>query len=454
MSETGVYNLTAKTFSAGVQAAAALLQALTESLDKVSASHSRNKFVELAKLNPDSVYARYFNPSEYQKVVNAFCESPIPVPYAIFQESETNKVCLYYMKEDESVVDAIFSKARCTERSLFSNKEMTNSFLGHRLIVVKDLTEQQKNTLNSHLEAEGLPHSVEKTKFVDGQAYYAIQAIGETQAQADIVRKGVEAAAIQSAGISARYANSKIHDSEKVAQMVEAAALSGGEYIVSASNPACFVQITTSGYSYIEHGVEKERVEKTSGKFSQSLFNRIQKMPVPLAYPDNSFMQQESSALLNEATQRMNLIPVGKEDKTRLALEEKARILVGLKMGLDNGGQYKIQSSFFNNDVSFSEFFAIEQINDAYEATMGRSLDERSYKQYIEAANTLDSAPSSQKTYVKNYISDIYSRCETLLSDEHSVEYIPREPVGYGLDDLGIDRSDRTSDRLDDITLE
>ncbi len=458
MSSSNVLNLAFRGTQVAAMAAEQLVRILAELSEKAEASRVRKEFLTLAKESPDDVRARYFNPSEYGSVKNAFEQSENFIPMATYQDANTNKVICFYMKKDEENVNKIFAKARAVDRSLYASSKMINEHIGQRLVVVKNLTETQKNNLANYLELQNLPHSVETINSLSINSptrLFSITCLGDTQDKLDIIRKGLEKTARDDAGISGKYHSVDFHSPEAVCKMIDAAIKNEEGYIVSASNPKSYIHISKSGFSYISNGKEIESLSKSASQFAQSLYSRIQDMPIPLAYPDDGFMNKSGIDLTSEAAKRLNMIPVDKEEQTKLSLEEKARILVGLKMGLDNGGQYKLQSSFYNSEVSFSEFFAIEQINDAYEAEMGKPLNKETLEYYNGLVSDLDAA-EKQKDYVKSYIGDIYNRCEDLTSDDRLTALVPEEKItdkSSSLDEY-INDIDLLNDRFDDFDIE
>lgn len=422
-------NLAFRGTQVGAMTAETLVRVLAELAEKAEASRMRNQFLKLAKENAEDVRGKYFNPSEYNAIKRALDRNKDFIPAAMYQDSKTNKVVCFYMKKDEAKMTEIFEKARVSEQSLFSSSEIVNNHLGQRLITVKDLSEAQKNTLADYLEANNLEHSVEVSSIAHADKSYVITCLGDTQERLDIIREGLEKTARDEAGITGKYHLANIQMGDNVSNIISEAISKNDSYIVSASNPNYYIHMTESGYSYINNGKEIESIAKGSARFSKSLFTRAQDMPVPLLYENNSFMNKDGIDLMHEASDRFQFIPKSANDKVRIALEEKARALVALKMGLDNGGQYKIQSSFYNSDVSFTEFFAIEQINDAYEAKMGKPLDTETLERYKQYAEELDSADDSQKLYAKEYISDIYDRCNDLVNDDRLEVFIPLDKV-------------------------
>ncbi len=457
MSSSNVLNLAFRGTQVAAMTAEQLVRILAELAEKADASRSRDKFLKLAQENAQDVCAKYFNPSEYDSVKRAFDKSKTFIPMAMYQDSGTNKVICFYMKNDEEKVSEIFAKARATERSLYSSSKMVNEHLGQRLVVVKDLNESQMENLAHYLEENNLAHSVEASKISEGGKMYVVTCLGDTQDRLNVIREGLEKVARDEAGISGKFHAVNMHSSERINEMVTESVRGGDSYIVSASNPKSYIHITAAGFTYINNGKEIESKAKSASTFSRSLYSRIQDMPIPLSYKDNSFMSKSGIDLMREAGDKFNLIPTNTQDRTKLALEEKARALVALKMGLDNGGQYKIHSSFYNSDVSFSEFFAIEQINDAYEAKMGERMSPETLEYYKGLASDLDAANESQKDYVKQYVGDIYERSKDLVNDDRLEEFTPEERVAdkdTSLDDYINEIDNDLSDRMDGLDID
>lgn len=451
MSSSNILNLTAKGTQVAILAADELVKILEEISKNIDESHMRKEFLKLANENVNDVRCTYFNPGEYDAVKRGFGRSKDFIPAAFYQDGETNKViCLYMAKDSEKVKD-IFDRVRYSERSYYDPSDMNNRHIGDRLATVKDLTEAQKDIVINELAAANIDHSYDVTGGSANGKTYSVTCLCDTQERADAVREALEKAARESAGIYAKYHAVNVHSPEFIGDMITAASKMPQSYIVSASNPSAYVAVTDKGFTYFSNGKEIETVKKENSAYQQRLYSRIQSMPLPVHYPDKSFESKSSQALVNEVSAKINLIPTGREELTKLALEEKARRLVHLKMSLDNGGQYKIQSSFYNNDVSFYEFFGIEQINDEFEAKMIEPKPtEEQIAEYEKAAKELDNAPASHQRYAKAYIAEMYAHCNEMFKEGQIEITVPQERVvGDNSLDEYIESITRDEDRED-----
>lgn len=115
-----------------------------------------------------------------------------------------------------------------------------------------------------------------------------------------------------------------------------------------------------------------------------------------------------------------------REEFNRLKIENEIRTLISAKMSLDNGNQPENLSSFYNGEVSFSEFFAHEVVNDEHDAE-----EIAKYEKLIETAEKLDSLPEKDKEYLREFTKEIYQERE---SHHYSSEYVDRERLAR--DDL------------------
>lgn len=455
MSSSNVLNLTAKGTQVVIMAADELVKILEEISKSLDESHMRNEFLKLAKENTNDVRCIYFNPGEYDAVKAGFGRSRDFIPAAFYQDSETNKVICLYMAKDAEKVNEIFDKVRYSERSFYEASEMNNRHIGDRLATIKGLSEVQKNVVASELASAGIDYTFDVTSGSVNGKEYSVTCLCDTQDRADMVREALEKAARESVGVYAKYHAVNVHSPEFISQMINEATNSHEAYIVSASNPTSYVAVSDKGFTYYSNGKEIETVKKENSAFQTRLYSRVQSMPLPVSYPDKSFETKSSQALVKEVSEKINLVPTGKRELTELALEEKARRLVALKMSLDNGGQYKIQSSFYNNDVSFYEFFGIEQINDEFEAKMIEPKPtEEQIAEYKKIAEELDSAPASHQKYAKAYIGEIYARCNEIFKDGNIEIVVPQEKVMDAnsleeyIDEI-VSREDEMGDMLD-----
>lgn len=98
-----------------------------------------------------------------------------------------------------------------------------------------------------------------------------------------------------------------------------------------------------------------------------------------------------------------------KNEKNEAYLIEKSEQLLALyerKLSLDNGEQNEVWSSFINGEVSFNEFFELEQVNDQHdeqEKDLARKYAKSVYTTFHQGAETMFDIPKNDENVQELY---------------------------------------------------
>lgn len=135
---------------------------------------------------------------------------------------------------------------------------------------------------------------------------------------------------------------------------------------------------------------------RTDQAFEETVFKKAIDFSAPISLSKTEFEVPKA-----ELKQMLRNEPTALDAQTKRLedLESKARDLIEKKLSLDNDEQIQVPSSFYNQDVSFGEFFSIEQINEG---------------KLSEIVATFDKLEDKEKLLVKNYIKDTFEKVQSI----------------------------------------
>ena len=191
-------------------------------------------------------------------------------------------------------------------------------------------------------------------------------------------------------------------------------------YIVSKENPDEYCRITSSGLEHFRGTRMIDKVSRENPDFLEIAFSTVKEIDTRVMLEKEEFETSKENrfSIVKQAS-----TPLQSQQDRIEDLERAARLLIEKKLSLDNSEQIQIPSSFYNPNVSFNEFFEIEQVNDG---------------EAKELVATLDELEDKEKILIKSYIKDYFAKVESI---EVQSSYIDPE-LKVEDAELGTDRYD------------
>lgn len=135
-------------------------------------------------------------------------------------------------------------------------------------------------------------------------------------------------------------------------------------YIVSGRNPKNYIHVTPKDFTYYKSGKQVAFSERANDEDMTSLKARVAGLSQPVVLTKEEYEMGNVDEIVNSQTA---LFPAGYTSYNEVLAAHKELEKISLKekkLSLDNGDQPEMVSDFSNPNVSFSEFFSLEMIND------------------------------------------------------------------------------------------
>ena len=410
------------------------------------------------------------------------------VPHVIIQDSTSGIVYFVTRDSDHDIVRDVKNQVLEEEKriSRVSTQDLYRMNAKSNVASFSDLSETQVKLFQEEAKKRNFVMAAQQQEDGSYKVFF-----GEKNAEK--AKQALNDVVIKSNGISGQIIENQkktnLENMQKINEQLKDT--SKDFYIVSSTNINEFIHISKSDFQYMRNNNLINLEQRDDSNFVKDVHYQASSLINPVVFSKDEYEQfksliskvsqetgvneiQASSKIMNtinstykgnvkeffEAEKRGDITYSTKEtndikrlvikDKNyspelspeklrQLQLENKIRELISAKMSLDNGNQNKIFSSLYNNEVSFSEFFAYEVANDQYDVDKNKEL--------YEAAKEIDTLPEEDKTYLRNFIKEIY---DDRNEHHYGSEYVdPAKLSRENLDDF-INAHDGFGDNIRD----
>lgn len=152
--------------------------------------------------------------------------------------------------------------------------------------------------------------------------------------------------------------------------------------ITSAKNTEDTIKINDLGYTLMKENKVLEQISIDNPEYEKKLWEAIELIDQPVILSDIEYAkeEQEREIIVKSRNERPKL---SRAEIEQLKREMQLRELVEKKMSLNNEEQTENLSSFFNHEVSFSEFFEHELVNQENNKEIIENMKAH-YKEFID----------------------------------------------------------------------
>lgn len=152
--------------------------------------------------------------------------------------------------------------------------------------------------------------------------------------------------------------------------------------ITSAKNTEDTIKINDLGYTLMKENKVLEQISIDNPEYEKKLWEAIELIDQPVILSDIEYAkeEQEREIIVKSRNERPKL---SRAEIEQLKREMQLRELVEKKMSLNNEEQTENLSSFFNHEVSFSEFFEHELVNQENNKEIIENMKAH-YKEFVD----------------------------------------------------------------------
>ncbi len=152
--------------------------------------------------------------------------------------------------------------------------------------------------------------------------------------------------------------------------------------ITSAKNTEDTIKINDLGYSLMKENKVLEQISIDNPEYEKKLWEAIELIDQPVILSDIEYAkeEQEREIIVKSRNERPKL---SRAEINQLKREMQLRELVEKKMSLNNEEQTENLSDFFNYEVSFSEFFEHELVNQENNKEIIENMKAH-YKEFVD----------------------------------------------------------------------
>ena len=152
--------------------------------------------------------------------------------------------------------------------------------------------------------------------------------------------------------------------------------------ITSAKNTEDTIKINDLGYSLMKENKVLEQISIDNPEYEKKLWEAIELIDQPVILSDIEYAkeEQEREIIVKSRNERPKL---SRAEIKQLKREMQLRELVEKKMSLNNEEQTENLSDFFNYEVSFSEFFEHELVNQENNKEIIENMKAH-YKEFVD----------------------------------------------------------------------
>lgn len=368
------------------------------------------------------------------------------VPHAVLQDTTTGLILVLTNEQDREKVNALKNELYVEQRrvSRLTADELKRINAGRYMHKVANMSDVEVALFQEQARKYNFVMASEKDKAGRNTLYYA-------EADAEKAAKAFAGVSMALCGITGRRTGERLQKDLKQMEGITSALQdpSNEFYVVSAVRRPNgeiaggeYIHFNAEGFTHYrndEYGQERIVRDEHRGddRYSTSAYNQVMGIVKPVLLTKQQFDSPDRDQYIKNlsATPAMT-----REQKRKADIENRARILIAAKLSLDNGNQPENVSDFYNNEVSFSEFFAHEVVNDTHDE------EERLRIEKLEtAARELDGMSADEQKVAKDYIAAVYSAQSQILS---TMERVYNE----GVRDL--DSKIASMDRRSELELE
>lgn len=431
--ETEVIRMTPRVMMAISKMTEELTKAVMELLKK----HEENELIKKITAHVNSggdVDYQICKSFAYKDLVKKLTEKKIP--HAVMQDKESGLIVVVTRDVDrDKVRDAkneLYEEQRRISR--ISTDEFLRLNAGKYVISVDNLTEVQAKLFQERAQKYNFVMSADRAK--DGT--YTVRFARKDIDKAKLALDGI---AVATVGTIGKYNNKRISEEmNKMSDITMKIANPQQEFfVVSASNKNEYIHINSEGFSHYRNNRLIREEKRTDERFVSLTYNQIMSLTKPAILSKEQF--ESPDAQRDIYIKKASVSTVMSAEDIRLAqIELRAKQLIEAKMSLDNGNQPENISSFYNGEVSFSEFFEHEIVNDNH--------DNEELKRY---AASLDALSEEDKKVALNYIKEAYAEASRFRYESTFVdaEMLAKTDLTTFIENHAYDKYQDTKDKED-----
>lgn len=332
------------------------------------------------------------------------------IPYAFVQDEKSGTVFLITRVGDRDIVNNIAVGFMRGNTNIMTEEQLRSLSVGEEVYGYEGLSEIQAQVLQEQAMRKNIVVGVDGEKDNTSVVYAA-------KDRETMLLAGAKTAMLTTGVLGERSRFDLDNKTKRIENVVvkatTAKSTNDSFYITSPYSPAIKARVTPEGMT-VYHGdsiyatisTSNPNYEKQVRDFAHSLSN-------PTILSPSRVEGQTTEDIMAASKQEMDRLPINEVDREAIIREQDARYLIETKLSLDNGPGHKYIMDFYNNNVSFGEFFELETRND-------ESDDAKRLEKAREIVKRHDATPEEREAF-ERVVSEKYNAAYTFIHDEHYI---------------------------------